>query len=210
MNAALAACVTNSEMFGKDAYADYSKNITQYYEFCRTNNLFVTHASINPQIDRSKTTNQIPHKNSAVRVVNFDSKGIVVSGAKMIGTLSAISDEIFIFNMPGLKTEDLNSAIAFAIPTTSKAIQIILRKSMIKKDFHDADYPISSLLDTMDSMIIFDNAKIPWERVFIFKNVKISNSFYDTTKARHHTGHQGIVRMLSLLELLCGAATELA
>jgi len=38
----------------------------------------------------------------------------------------------------------------------------------------------------------------------------MSNACYDITKIRNYTGHQGITRMLSVIELLCVTAAELA
>lgn len=94
-------------------------------------------------------------------MIDFNSEGIIVSGAKMIETLADIADDILIFNMPGLKEFHSDYAIAFPAELTNKNIDIVSRKSMLKNNSDNADYSISSFLDTMDSMIIFNNAKIP-------------------------------------------------
>ncbi|NRA74265.1 MAG: NUDIX domain-containing protein [Rickettsiales bacterium] len=210
INAALTACAINKDVLGKDQYANYSNNIERYYNFCKENHIFVTHASINPQIDRSLPLHKVMHRDAAVKVKSIEKAGITVCGRKMIGTLAGVADEILIFNMPGLVKEDKDFALSFAVEATNPNIDIVLRKSMLKMDASWADYPISSMLDTMDSMIVFNDAFIPWNRIFIFRNVQKSNLFYDITRARNHTGHQGIIRMLSTFELLCGVASETA
>ncbi len=210
INSALAAIASHSEFFGSGEYCNYSENAQKFYKICKAKNLFVSHAAINPQVDRSKTLNSINSSISGVYIKSFNNKGIVVSGAKMIATLTPIADEILIFNMPGLSEGDIDFAVAFSIPTTDEKIKIHCRKPLIHNNETLFDHPIANLFDEMDSFLVLDDAEIPWDRVFIFKDVQKSNEFYDHTKARHHTGHQGIIRGLSKAELLTGVATEIA
>jgi 4-hydroxyphenylacetate 3-monooxygenase len=128
----------------------------------------------------------------------------------MIVTLAPIADELLIFNMPGLKPGDEDYAVAFALPVNHPGVKIICRKPLVKESFSDFDYPIVNSFDEIDAYLLLDNVHIPWNRVFVFKDVQKSNIFYDKTFARNHTGHQGIVRGLSKAEFLTGTAIKLA
>lgn len=210
MNAAIAAIGSHADVLGKGQYTNFAENAEQYYALVKQQNLFVCHASINPQIDRSQSIGQQVNNFTGVHVRRFNNKGVVVSGAKMIATLAPIADEIVIFNMPGLKPGDEDYAIAFSVPTSTPGLKMICRKPLINPDCTLFDHPLANLFDEMDSYLIFDDVFIPWERVFVFKSIEKSDGFYIQTFARHHTGHQGIVRGLTKAHLLAGIAIRLA
>jgi 4-hydroxyphenylacetate 3-monooxygenase len=210
INAALTAMMANAHILGIGEYANYSRNAVNYYNYCKLNNLFVGHGAVNPQIDRSKALGQQDGTHAGVKVIAWNSDGIVVSGAKMIVTLAPIADELLIFNMPGLREGDEDYAIAFALPLIAKGVRLLCRKALIKEQYTDFDHPIANKFDEIDAYLILDQVDIPWEKVFVFRDVKKSNEFYDKTKARNHTGHQGIIRGLAKAELLTGVAIELA
>ncbi|HLI46623.1 MAG TPA: 4-hydroxyphenylacetate 3-hydroxylase N-terminal domain-containing protein, partial [Geobacterales bacterium] len=87
LNSALMAMASAAEFFGKGKI-DFAENIRRYYEYVRENDLCLTHTLINPQVNRSVTS---PSKLSdpfiAARIVEKNSEGIVVRGARMLATL---------------------------------------------------------------------------------------------------------------------------
>ncbi|GAC43747.1 4-hydroxyphenylacetate 3-hydroxylase family protein [Paenibacillus popilliae] len=210
MNAALVAMSTHSNGLGIGKYADYSKNMIEYYAYVKKNNLFIGHGAINPQIDRSLPLGSQVNPYAAVRVISRDRHGIVVTGAKMIVTLAPIADELLIFNMPGLTPGDEDYALAFALQLDQPGVNIVCRKPLGKPAYHHFDYPLSNRFDEIDAYLILNEVFIPWNNVFVFRDVTQSNLFYDQTFARNHTGHQGIVRGLSKAEFLTGISIKLA
>ncbi|MGR5905899.1 4-hydroxyphenylacetate 3-hydroxylase N-terminal domain-containing protein [Bacillus paranthracis] len=210
INAAVATLSAHASFFGRDEYANYTQNAEEYYKHVKANNLFIAHGSINPQIDRSKALGAQEHDFAGVHVVSYDASGIVVKGAKMIVTLAPIADELLIFNMPGLKAGDEDYAVAFTLPVNSPGLKVICRKPLVKEGYDTFDHPLTNQFDEIDAYLLLDEVFIPWDRVLIFRDVEKSNQFYDKTFARHHTGHQGIVRGLAKAELLTGIAIKLA
>ncbi|WP_241608167.1 4-hydroxyphenylacetate 3-hydroxylase family protein [Rosenbergiella epipactidis] len=210
MNCALSVMAKNSHVLGNGEFADYSENAVNYYEKCRNNHLFIGHGAINPQIDRGIPLGAQKNNFCGVRVVSYDSQGMIVSGAKMIVTLAPVADELLIFNMPGLVSGDEDFAIAFAVPVTAKGVKLICRKPLQHPDYNLFDHPVSNLFDESDSYMVFENVFIPWNDVFVFRDVEKSNAFYDKTRIRNHNGHQGIVRGLAKAEFLTGVAIEIA
>ncbi len=134
-------------------------------------------------------------------LTSFNDKGIIVSGAKMIVTLAPIADELLVFNMPGLQAGDEDYALAFSVPVTAKGLKLTCRKPLQHQDYNLFDHPIANLFDESDAYMVFTDVFIPWEDVFVYRDIEKSNSFYDKTRIRNHNGHQGIVRGLSKAEL---------
>ena len=85
---------------GLDIFEDYDKAragaLADYYRYARDNDLFVTYTIINPQGDRSRQAHDQVDEFMAMRVLDRDSQGIVVKGAKMPGTSCLMADEVFV------------------------------------------------------------------------------------------------------------------
>lgn len=210
LNPGLMSLYFHSDFLGENKYANFTSNAKDYYIYAKNKDIFVSHASINPQIDRSKKISEIENKYSGVYINSYDRDNVYVSGAKMIVTLSPLADELLIFNMPGLKPGDEDYAIAFSVPVNTEGIKIISRKTIDKPDFSRFDYPLSNSMEEIDAYVIFEEVAVPWNRVFVFKDIDKSNQFFDKSKIRNHTGHQDITRGLVKLEFLTGTAIELA
>jgi aromatic ring hydroxylase len=80
-----------ADRFGR-AGARFGANATRYYEYVREHDLFLTHMLINPQIDRSKTSAQQEDPFLHLGRVRETSEGIIVRGAKMLGTMAPITE----------------------------------------------------------------------------------------------------------------------
>ena len=76
--------------------ARYADNVVRYYEHIRDNDLYVSYVLIPPQIDRSKPAHQQADPTLYAGVVEERDGGIVVSGASVLGTGSALSNEVLL------------------------------------------------------------------------------------------------------------------
>ena len=79
------------QAFGK-RFAD---NIWNYYLYARENDIAMTHTLVNPQVDRSRPVEQ-QDKDLAAKIVKETDAGIVISGARMVSTLCAYSNDIWV------------------------------------------------------------------------------------------------------------------
>lgn len=210
MNAAVTAIYANADKLGRGRFTDYAENARSYYRKCCLQNRFVSLGVFNPQIDRSKSLSETKNKFAGVRVVATDSSGITVTGAKMIVTLGPLSDEILVANTPGLKAGDEAHAVAFVVPADAKGIRLICRKTTIGSDRSWFDHPLANSFDEIDALMIMDQVHVPWDHVFVFDDVELSNSFYISTNIRSHTGHQSCVRGLSKIEFVAGIVLRIA
>jgi anthranilate 3-monooxygenase (FAD)/4-hydroxyphenylacetate 3-monooxygenase len=58
--------------------------------------------------------------------------------------------------------------------------------------------------------LIFNNVFVPWERVFCYRDVALSNSLYTETAIRNHTAHQTNTRALVKFQFAAGVALKVA
>lgn len=208
LNCSLLAYWESRELAGKNG-PEFPERIAKYYEYVRDNDLFLSHALLSPQNDRSKPSSEQAALH--MRVIKEDSKGIYISGGRMIATLGPVSDEMIMYSLPGLQPGDENHALMFAIPTNSPGLRQICREPYTlagqKSDF---DHPLSNRFEENDSLLIFDNCFVPWDRVFIYRDVALSNEYYISSALRNHTAHQTNTRALVKMEFAVGVALEIA
>ncbi len=182
----------------------FGPNATNYFEFVRENDLALTHALTNPQVDRSKRDSEHDDPFIALGVVRETSDGIVVRGARMLATLP-ISDEILIFPSTVLqRSDDMKPyAMAFAVPNNIEGLSYQCREPLDQGRSH-ADHPLGSRFDEMDAMVYFDNVLVPWERVFLMNDAELANQAYGETGAVLHMAHQVVNLKIAKTEALLG------
>lgn len=187
----------------------FGNNVVNYYEYVRENDLFLTHALIDPQVDRSRSASEQDDPFTVLGVVKETDTGLIVRGAKMLATLAPLTDELLVFPLGGLKAGEERYALAFAIPISTPGLRLICREP-IDLNRSKFDHPLGSRFDEMDAVCIFHDVLIPWERVFLYGNVEAANIMYSATNLRNHTGHQTAIRALAKAELATGIAMDIA
>ncbi|WP_163182786.1 MULTISPECIES: 4-hydroxyphenylacetate 3-hydroxylase family protein [Neobacillus] len=189
---------------------NWADNIRNYYKYLRDNDLFLTHAIINPQNDRSKSSHEQKDMFTHLGAVKETPDGLVVRGAKMLATLAPITDEVIIYSFPGFKPGDERYALAFAIPIDTPGLRIICREPMQDGTRSLFDHPLASRFEEMDALLVFDDVVVPWDRVFLYNNVEAANLLYPMTGAGQQPAHQSGVRGLIKLQFATEVAMKLA
>ncbi|RID89056.1 4-hydroxyphenylacetate 3-hydroxylase [Peribacillus asahii] len=187
----------------------YSEKMKNYFEWVMDNDLLITAAGHDPQIDRSK--NATEHGDdiyTAARIVGETEEGMIIRGAKMISTGAPYMDEIMISSHKKRTEQEKGYGAMFAISANTPNVHLICRESFASN--LKEDYPLSYRFDEMDAVIVFDDALIPWERVFIKDDAeamwKIRNDPFTTAISLHET----IVRLISKLEFVAAIGNDLA
>src|SRR5581483_11619679 len=134
----------------------FAENVIRYYEHARENDLYVSYLLIPPQIDRSKPMHQQDDPTAYAGVVEEREDGVVVAGAAVLGTGSAISDEVLLSFIVPLAPGDESHAISCAIPIGAPGVRLILRRPYAQTASSVFDYPLSSRFDETDAFVIFD------------------------------------------------------
>jgi anthranilate 3-monooxygenase (FAD)/4-hydroxyphenylacetate 3-monooxygenase len=168
----------------------YADNVARYHAHVRDNDLFLTHALITPQIDRSKSSAEQSDQFLHMGVVAETGDGLVVRGARMLATLAPMADEIIIYNLPGLRPGDEKHAAVFALPIETPGLRLICREPFDDGTRNRFDHPLSAHFEEADALVVFDDVLVPWERVFLHGDVTLANALYTETNLRQHTAHQ--------------------
>jgi len=186
----------------------FGENIRNYYRYVRDNDLCLTHALTNPQVNRSVRADQLPDPYIALGLVQETEEGIVVRGARMLATLP-IADEILIFPSTVLKEQEemTRYALAFAVPTNTPGLSFVGREPLDLGRSH-RDHPLGSRFDEMDALVVFDDVLVPWDRVFLMNDVKLANRAYVETGAVLHMAHQVVNVKIAKAEAFLGVAKK--
>jgi 4-hydroxyphenylacetate 3-monooxygenase len=196
---AAAYCAENDPRFGE--------NIRRYYEHVREHDLCLTHTLINPQANRSVGPSQQADPYLAARIVEENDRGIVLRGARMLATLPT-ADEIMVFPSTLLKVgpEDAPYAYAVALPTDTPGLRFLCRESFDYGKSH-LDHPLGSRFEEMDAVVIFDNVLVPWDRVFLLRDVEKCNRAFAVTGAVAQMAHQVVTKNVAKTEFILGVAS---
>jgi anthranilate 3-monooxygenase (FAD) / 4-hydroxyphenylacetate 3-monooxygenase len=188
----------------------FAENIRRYYEHVREHDLFLTHALITPQTDRSQGSKDQADPFLHMGVVRETEQGLVMRGARMLATHGPIADEVIVYHLPGIKAGEEAYATAFAIPVGTQGVRMICREPFDVGTRAAFDHPLSTHFEEPDALLIFDDVLVPWDRVFLHGRVDLANRMYSETALRNHTAHQTGVRAIAKMQLAVGVAMAVA
>ncbi|MCY9140417.1 4-hydroxyphenylacetate 3-monooxygenase, oxygenase component [Peribacillus frigoritolerans] len=204
INVGMMAYGAASHMFGKQDPM-YAKNMENYLEYCREQDLSLTHTLIQPQVNRGVNSAQLPDPYIAARIKEKTSEGVVIKGARLLATQGGITDEIMVFPSTLLKQSDEENpyAYAFSIPNNTPGLKFICRESFDygKSNF---DHPLGSRFEEMDTIVVFDDVVVPWDRVFSLGDVATCNEAYNASNAVVHMTHQVVSKNVAKTEFILG------
>jgi 4-hydroxyphenylacetate 3-monooxygenase len=209
----VASCISGMYM-GLDLFEGYDKQraaaLADYYRYARDNNLYLTYVIINPQADRSKSASQQKSEYLTAGVVDRDSTGITVRGAKMLATGAIAANEVFVTCIQPLQPGDERYAISFTVPMNAKGLKILSRKSYELAAPSVFDNPLAHRFDENDAVLYFDDVKVPWERVFVVDSIEMCQKQFHATPAHVYQNYQAMIRLNVKLRFLLAIARRIA
>jgi 4-hydroxyphenylacetate 3-monooxygenase oxygenase component len=200
---------------GKDVFAKadpaFGQNVVNYVDMVGRNDLCLTHAIMNPQVDRSKAASELTDADLTLHVVDETDEGIIVSGARLLATLGPLADELMMALHPGppLKAGEEKYATAFCLPVATKGMRLICRQPL-SRDGQGFDHPLASRFDEMDAFVICDRVLVPWDRVFINGDIEINNTVLRETFTPIYAAQQTTTRALVKAEFALALAATIA
>jgi len=185
-----------------------AKALADYFEEASRNDYFLTYVIINPQAERGKDWGeQAPDLVAAI--VDEDSSGITIRGAKMLGTSSIMANEVFVANLQPLRPGEERLAFSCALPMNTKGLRVLSRKSYEAHAVSVFDNPLSSRFDENDALIYFDDVRVPWERVFVCKDTDMCRAQFHDTAGHAYQNYQAQIRLSVKIKFLIGLAHRL-
>jgi 4-hydroxyphenylacetate 3-monooxygenase len=147
---------------------------------------------------------------ATLRVVDEDDAGVTINGLKMLGTASVFCHETWCGNLQPVAPGQEKEAITCVVPLNAPGVSIWSRKPYERYAVSEFDNPLAARFDESDSAVLFENVKVPWERVFCHDNIEMSRAIYMRTPGHVMANHQANVRFLEKLNLIVGIARKLA
>src|SRR5262249_13106990 len=142
------------------------RRVEAFYEHCRSGDLALAVAQTDVKGDRSQGPSGQSDLDLYLRVVERRDDGIVVRGAKAHTSCTPNVDEIVVVPTRALSAGEEDWAIAFAVPVATPGVKLICSDYL-----HGADdpwaMPISSRHKMIETLTVFDDVFVPWERVFL-------------------------------------------
>lgn len=188
-----------------DFYSPYQQNALAWYKKAQEHVLYLNHAIIHPPVDRDKPIHE--RAEVCVHVEGENDRGIIVSGAKIVATGSALTNATFVAHHGLIPLQDQRYACVFMVPMNTPGVKLISRASyentaaVMGTPF---DYPLSSRLDENDAIFILDKALIPWEDIFVYRDVEAANNFFPKTGFIIRALLHGCTRLAVKLEFIAG------
>ncbi|MCH8188120.1 MAG: hypothetical protein IIB66_05355 [Proteobacteria bacterium] len=187
---------------------NYGGNLVEYYRHLRENDIYVVYAVLPPQAARDPAfyeSRNLPVP--SLRVVDEDADGVTIHGMKMLATGAAFADEIWIGNLIPLAPTQGPESITCGVPCTAPGLTLWSRQALAAQT--EADGPLSYRFDESDCMVLCDNVKVPWERVFVHGDATLARHIYITTPSHTFGNHQSNVRFWAKMQLLVGVASRI-
>ncbi|MFC6882593.1 MULTISPECIES: 4-hydroxyphenylacetate 3-hydroxylase family protein [Actinomadura] len=146
----------------REGFGDHA---AAYHRWAAENDLALTHALGDPQIDRSASPLDDP--DLALRVVKETDNGVVLRGAKQLATLAPFAHEVLVYlNGVSAQRGAEEFVVWFALPMNAPGLRILCREPLSDPG-HGHSHPFAGRFDEQDAMLFFDDVEVPWERVFL-------------------------------------------
>ncbi|GAA1395766.1 4-hydroxyphenylacetate 3-hydroxylase N-terminal domain-containing protein [Pseudonocardia kongjuensis] len=187
-----------------DFWAPHSDNAQRWYRESQEKVLYWNHAIVNPPVDRHRDPDDV--SDVFMHVEEETDNGLIVSGAKVVATGSAITHFNFLAHY-GLPIKKREYALVCTVPMGAPGMKLICRSSYS----HTAavtgspfDHPLSSRLDENDTIFVLDRVLIPWENVFVYGDTEKASSFVPASGFLHRFTFQGVTRLAVKLDFIAG------
>jgi 4-hydroxyphenylacetate 3-monooxygenase len=188
----------------------FGENVQTFYRFARDNDIYAAYTVIPPQIDRSKPAHQQADPHLYAGVTEERDGGIVIAGAQMLGTGAAIADWIHLSNIAPLRPGDEAYAISVMVPVGAPGVKVFSRRSYASAASSVYDYPLATRFDETDALVVFEDVFVPWEHVFVYRDLELTQGQWWQTPAHILGNTQAQIRFSTKLDLLVGVAKKVA
>jgi len=178
-----------------------------YFDACRAQDLGFAVAQTDVKGDRGKRPSEQHNPDVYVRVVDRRKDGIVVRGAKAHTTASPFANELIVLPTRAMAESDADYAVSFAIPVATPGLKLIAEVSS-HPGGNRFDYPVTTDLKMVDTVTVFDDVFVPWERVFLCGEWRYAGLLANTFVEFHR--FTAASYKLPMCELFIGAAQLIA
>ncbi len=188
----------------------YHARFRQYLRWVQMRDLVADGAMTDPKGDRRLSPSQQADPDLFVHIVERDSDGIIVRGAKLHQTGALNAHEIVVMPTQTLNEADKEYAVSFAMPADAPGIVMILgRQPSDTRKLEDTPRDVGNReFGGHEAVIVFNDVFVPWERVFMAGEYTFSGMLVERFAGYHRQSYGGCKTGVG--DVLIGAAQALA
>ena len=178
-----------------------------FYRHCRDGDLAVAVAQTDVKGNRSLSPHQQEDPDLYLRVVEQRPDGIVVRGAKAHTSGSPNAHELIVLPTRAMGPDDSDYAVAFAVPINTDGLKLYV-SSFSGGEHNEFEHPLSSRTKMLESLTVFDDVFVPWDRVFLCGEPRLCGNIALTFVEYHR--FTAVSYKLPLLDAFVGSAATIA
>jgi 4-hydroxybutyryl-CoA dehydratase / vinylacetyl-CoA-Delta-isomerase len=179
----------------------------EYLRHCRDGDLAVAVAQTDVKGDRSRPPHAQDDEDLYLRVVDQQRDGIVVRGAKCHTSVAMNANEIIVLPTRAMTEADADYAVAFAVPVDAPGLSLYV-SAYGGGERPEFEFPISSKHAMVESLTVFDDVFVPWERVFACRQPELAGPIALAFVEFHR--FTAVSYKLPLVDALVGSAALIA
>jgi aromatic ring hydroxylase len=183
------------------------ENARAFYERVCRDDLAVAVAQTDVKGDRSLPPAGQADPDLYLHIVAEDADTITVRGAKSHTSFSANADELIVLPTRAMGVGDAEYAVSFAIPIDTAGLNLYV-SPYSAGERNDFDFPLSSRHKLLESLTVFDDVRVPKDRVFLNRQPELAGPLALAFVDYHR--FTAINYKLPLLDILVGAAILVA
>ena len=205
-NAVYSTTYECDEKYGTPYHANFKKFMLHFQD----KDLTVDGAMTDTKGDRSKAPHAQEDPDLFLHVVERRPDGVVVRGAKAHQTGMLNSHEVIVMPTIAMGPEDRDYAIAFAVPTDTKGIYMIIgRQSCDTRKLENSELDVGNAeFGGVEALVIFDDVFVPNDRIFMNGETEFSGMLVERFAGYHRQSYGGC--KVGVGDVLIGAAAVAA
>jgi 4-hydroxybutyryl-CoA dehydratase/vinylacetyl-CoA-Delta-isomerase len=191
----------------KDTTPQYIEGIQQYIDEAQASDIRITQCITDAKGDRSKSPGKQRDPDAYVRVVDRQSDGVVIRGAKLHITGASLGHDLMTIPTKSMKPGEEDYAIAAMIPVNAPGVKI-LNTSYAPRHDDVRDFPASGTHNYPEGFVIFDDVFVPKDRILLDGEVAQAAVFAHSLGLWERLG--GLSSMADGADVLVGLAQLIA
>jgi len=192
----------------RECGTDYHRRFKDYLIFLQDNDRMASAGVTDAKGDRRLRPSKQFDPDLYLRMVDKNEKGIIVRGAKMHQTGALTAHYLNVVPTTIMDEDEKDYAVAFATPSDAPGlIHVFGRHALDERRYTGADLG-NIKYDMHETMIIFNDLFVPWERVFMCGEYRFTGSLVENFIANHRYSYGGC--RPGTFDVLIGAAKLIA